>query len=474
MRGGSAEAVLAHISREKIAMSDQYKINPTGLSEAGRRWLQNSTALPTSGLGDIDHLLRSVARTFGITTRESMISVCSALSAMIGHSVLIQGPSGSIMPCSLQLLIASDSKLNVFGAAECLGENVIEFLARMLGRRRVEPPKEIGEPALKLLNLRRQQIFPVGDLLTADLAKKLIEEDGEAVFGSLSYELALAEFLRMPPKEAQAVESFVSAGWRGSMVPGVEGHPVYPTVSVVWGASSGHILEAVQRGILDRLPGLMIVKPKFLDSDQTNVPDSWPDSLRKLWVEMFMRSFKKRMTSAPRHADPDGPMLLMFDERAGQEVASLSSFQSRYTQGSGPSSRLLRHAPHQVAKIAGLLTIAQSLDEINLVTVEFAKEIYRGLCHDTLAAVDEAFNASPDSDVGKRRRVLEKLRIQGALSLKDLASTYPKLPFEDLPRVVLSMVDEGVIENVDGTLRVPVAESMETKKGADEAGLVTP
>lgn len=445
----------------------------TGLNEAGQIWLQNTVALPTSGLGDIDHFLRSVSRTFGITTRETMISVCSALSAMVGHSILIQGPSGSILPCSLQLLIASDSKLNVFGAAECLGESVIELLARMLGRRRVELPKEIGEPAMKLLNLRRQQIFPVGDLLTADMAKKLIEEDGDAVFGSLSYEQALAEFLRMPPKEAQTVESVMSAGWRGSMVPGVEGHPVYPTVSVAWGASSDHVLEAVHRGLLDRLPGLMIVKPKFLDSEPTNLPDSWPNSMRKLWVEMLMRSFKKRMTSAPRHADPDSPILLMFDERAGQEVASLSSFQSRYTQGFGASCRLFRHAPQQVAKIAGLLTIAQSLDEINLLTVQFAKEIYRGLCHDTLVAVEEAFNASPDSDVGKRRRVLEKLRIQGALPLKDLASTYPKLPFEDLPRVVLSMVDEGVIENVDGTLRVPVAESMETKKDPTDPGVVT-
>lgn len=432
-----------------------------GLSNPGRLWLQSGIALPSAGLGDIDHLIRSVARTFGLTTREAMIAVCSGLSGMIGHSVLIRGPMGSTLPCSLQLLIASDSRLNIFGAAECLCEDVVEILSRMLGRRRIELPKTLGD-ALKLINLRRRQIFSAGDLLSADLAKRLISEDGDCAFASLSYEQALAEFLRLPPKDAREVDGFMTAGWRGAMVPGVDGHPVFPTVSVVWGASSHHILDAIHRGILDRLPGLLVVKPKFPESEHTSVPDFWPDNMRKSWTRLLSDCFERRIATAPRHADPESPLMLTFDERAAQAVASLGSFQSRYTYGYGPSACLLRHAPQQVAKLAGLLTIAQSSDVINLLTVEFAKELYRGLCHDTLALADEAIAADPESGMGKRRRVLEKLRLLGPLSLKDLASGFPKLSFDDLPGVVLSMVEDGVVENDDGTLKAagPVPEAV--------------
>jgi len=440
-----------------------------GLNEAGSAWINQSANLPLAGLGDIDHLLRSIGRTFGLTSRETLATTCAALSIMVGPCVTIRTPFGSIIPCSLQLLLASDGHGNMFGAAECLGDGVVEMFAKLLGRRRVGSPLKENDPATKLLNLRKQQIFPVGELLTVDSAQKLVEEDGDCAFGSLSYELALAEFRRTPPKVAPMLHNIMRAGWRGSMVAAVEGHPVYPTISLVWGADSCQILEAVQEGLLEQLPGLLIGKSRFSGTEQPVVAASWPDTMRRQWYELLMHSFKRRMGTASRHADPQSPLELTFEVQAGDEVAALSSFSARYTQGHGVAARVLLQAPLQVAKLAGLLTIAQSLDEINLLTVQFAKEIYRGLCHDTLAAVDDALNASPDSDASKRRRVLEKLRLLGALPLKDLASTYPKLPFEDLPRVVLSMVDEGVIENVDGILRLP---SIETKEGADEARLV--
>lgn len=423
-----------------------------GLSSAGEIWLKPSTSLSISELGSAQLLVQSISRTFGISTRESVVAVCAVLSVVIGQSHRVRDYTGETIPMSMQLLVACGGRVNLYRAVNALGQSVVDMFARSIGRRRVieSPPQDA---VAKLRQEKKSQIFPLGDVLDPELARKLVESDGDSSFGSLSHTMALKEFMATPPKDTRFLDTFMRAGWNGNMIPAVEGHPVYPTVSLLWGAENFDVQEAIRGGVLTRLPGLLVARPVF-DEGDTFVPKPWPDALRQQWIKMILNQFVTRLRSLPPHIDPESALVITFEDEAESEIAIVDSLHARYTQGHGVASELLQNAHLHVAKIAGLLAVIKSLPHIDKSTVKSALEIYRGLFRDTLAVVREAMEGATDSPSLRRQKIRDKLSVLGPLSLRDLAGAYPKMEVEGLLPLVSEMIKEGAVLETDGKFQI--------------------
>jgi len=410
----------------------------TGLNDAGSNWLKAPPNLPTQPL-HISDWIQQIARTFGFTTREALLVLCAMFSAAAGPSGLVRDPFGRAIPLSLQLLIHDDASSNLALAMNAFGQWILEGFNRTIGRRR----PNIGVAAA---NERKKLIFPIGGILTARLAEELVIEDGDCSFASFSDAIALRAFLRIPKDHQDEYDQFLYAGWSGNGVSGHEGHPIFPAVSLTWSASTPMVTMALKDGLLDRLPGLLVVSPMNI-STPSNLPTRLHDHTLEQWGTFLTLILEKmRIPHKPKHSSQEGPLVRQMEDNALDAVASTASFVGRYSNGDGIAAQLLQQAPVQIAKLSSLLSLYPSPDSlISLLHVQYAQEIYRGLIASTLHAVQQADNLRAGSFYQERAHIETKLSAFGAMTIKQITAEQPKQELGKVQAVLRLLMEERVV-----------------------------
>ncbi len=417
----------------------------TGLNEAGRAWLKAPVNIPTQQL-PITEWIRQIARTFSLSTREALLVLCAMFSAAAGPAGLVRDPFGRAIPLSLQLLVYGGAASNLSLAMNVFGQSVLEGFNKMIGRRLPDIVISNANQKAGEANQRKKQIFPVGGILTTRMAEELIKEDRDCAFASLSDSMALRAFSKIPKDRQTEFDQFITAGWSGDGIAGTDGHPIFPAISLTWSASTPVVTSALTDGLLDRLPGLLLASPMHISPD-AQMPAPLHQVTMTKWATCFIMIMEElRMPHKPKHTiRPSAPLREMSDE-ALNTVAGTASFVTRYTDGDGAAAQLLRQAPVQITKLAGLLSLHPVHDAtIQPVYVQYAQEIYRWLVASTLRAVEQTNDLRPGSLRQERTHVETKLSLYGAMSLRQLAAEQPKQEPGKVQIVLRSLMEERAV-----------------------------
>jgi hypothetical protein len=422
-------------------------LTSSDLTPAGKVWLAQPVNLPNEPLG-ITQNATQVARAFSLSTREALLAICTVLSLAIGPAIPVRDPFRNGRPLALQILTRGSQASGLDLAIWTLSQRLFCAFNRLIGRRRIptENQKSLPPKAVEIINERKKRIFPIGEVLSPRLMGELIKEDGDCSFGSMSDSAALRAFLKTGPTRQLELDQFIRAGWYGDAVPGIDEHPVYPVVSLSWSAPPALVREALSSGLLERIPGLLIVSPMGLSEGL--LPSPLPDVAIEQWDSILVSIITQlRLNYLPKHVADDSNTWKVFEERAEEIVASSASFVTRYTTGDGAAASILRHAPVQITKLAALLSlIPQPGAPINDVHVRYAMEIYRWLVAGTLHAVEEVEQREPGSFTQETERVKAKLGALGAMTLRQLTSEAPRQELEKVQGILRHLMEERSVE----------------------------
>jgi len=441
------------------------KNHSTMLTKEGEDWL-HTPAKKISMPAIVVDLVQAFSGSYGVTQTDATIAVLQAMSLMTGPSHLVEDPFGRTYPLSLQIVskCPPGCPYGRFLATICRG--VIDVFAVEFGRDalRVKASAKAvnGEETLKedaamraLREERQRSIFPFAEVLSPGLIHDLALECKEVAIASFSEGLALQSYLEEPAATRRGIRQFVNAGWSGMTVPGLAGHPVYPTVSLAWIGSPALTATAIEKGIVGELLGLLIYQPESGSGVDRVVEGCSPAKVIQVW-QAYVGDFATttRMPLALRQMAPQALPTLQFDDDGAMAIRRSAGLVNHAVPGSHAAA-VLAQAPQQISKLAGLLSISNLKNEtvVKGCYVTTATELFRHLAKATIETL-----AAPETEVDELEIGVEvllgKLRAAGPLTVRGLSRKYDSQKKERIERFLSESMKRGLVEVSDGKYHV--------------------
>jgi len=481
-------------------------ITPIGLSTSssltaeGIQWLHGSASLQMPS-GAAYALAEEVAAGYNITLPEALIGIAGALSLAVGGSAYAQNPFGTKVPLGLQLAAVAGINPNFDRCYRFLAQEVVDAYAAEFGRGMQEDVKTLtadqiaaerrfrergaallaleketrelgfasGQHRLQQIEklkaaefaellsyyriLRKKLLFPFGSVVDGGLVQRLVEEDRDVCYGCFSADgSALRYLLDAPATEKGRIVNFLNAGFQGEIFSSPQAGPVFPVVSCIWICTPDLIAEAFAKQLHTSLTGLMVVSGSPAQEQRPSCLS--PDTRERL--SKFVTTVIKNARTAfyRRHSGGCQGHTCVLEADATEALSRSLEWASRFTTGPGYPRTVLGRGPEQILKIASLLNVdTVSPKPVDAATVLLASELFRLLARDTIGVDSRQHEGVQARDVDA---LLNKLKVQGPLSRRDLVRSYHRGDYGRLDSILSAAMESGQV-TLDGDLYRAVA-----------------